>query len=201
MVNIGQRVKINMPDTVWHNKEGVVENINDSVCTVFVDFIPEEGKKIRQDFNLDNISGEEYNNTMNEEISLTEASNNIDAYLNPRTKRVWSFKENTWVDRPTTWNKLIKLPLDRKDLMSKNYYDLKDEFNIDEIDITTDDGYYISDNYTDYHSGEGISVCRQKGYPFKRFVNKNNETAIIMFSTLQDAYDYCLKDKKEIKGE
>lgn len=55
-MNIGQRVKINMPDTIWHDKEGVVEDINDSVCTVFVDFIPEEGKKIRQDFNLDAIS-------------------------------------------------------------------------------------------------------------------------------------------------
>lgn len=55
-MDIGQRVKINMPDTVWHNKEGVVEDIQDSICTVFVDFIPEEGKKIRQDFNLENIN-------------------------------------------------------------------------------------------------------------------------------------------------
>lgn len=54
-MDIGQRVKINMPDTIWHDKEGVVESINDSICTVFVDFIPEEGKKIRQDFNLENI--------------------------------------------------------------------------------------------------------------------------------------------------
>lgn len=55
-MDIGQRVKINMPDTIWHNKEGVVEDIQDSICTVFVDFIPEEGKKIRQDFNLENIN-------------------------------------------------------------------------------------------------------------------------------------------------
>ena len=55
-MDIGQRVKINMPDTIWHDKEGVVEDINDSICTVFVDFIPEEGKKIRQDFNLENIN-------------------------------------------------------------------------------------------------------------------------------------------------
>lgn len=141
-------------------------------------------------------------NSVNEDLTeadLEDKSSNLDTYLNPRTKRVWSWKENKWVDRPTTWNKLIKLPLDRKDVMSKNYYDLKSEFNIDEIDITTDDGYYISDNYTDYNSGEGISVCRKKGYPFKKFINRNNETAIIMFNTLQDAYDYCLKDKEEIK--
>lgn len=55
-MNIGERVRINMPDTIWHNKEGVVENISDSICTVFVDFIPEEGKKIRQDFNLESLS-------------------------------------------------------------------------------------------------------------------------------------------------
>ena len=55
-MEIGQRVKINMSDTVWHDKEGVVEDIQDSICTVFVDFIPEEGKKIRQDFNLENIN-------------------------------------------------------------------------------------------------------------------------------------------------
>ena len=201
-MNIGQRVKINMPDTVWHDKEGVVESINDSTCTVFVDFIPEEGKKIRQDFSLDNLVNEEYNSTMKQvELKETVDRTDISTYLNPRTNKVWSWKENKWVERPATWNKLIKLPIDREDLMSMNYYDLKDEFDIDEIDITTEDGYYISDNYTDYHSGEGISVCRRKGYPFKKFINKNNETAIIMFNTLQDAYDYCLKDKKEIKGE
>lgn len=65
-MNIGQRVKINMPDTIWDKKEGVVESIEDTTCTVFVDFIPEEGKKIRQDFSLDNLEYSDYNNDSDE---------------------------------------------------------------------------------------------------------------------------------------
>lgn len=132
--------------------------------------------------------------------SLKESSEGrpLDAYLNPRTKRVFDFNKSTWVDKPVAWNKLIKLPLELKDVMTTSYDELEDKYDISEIAITTDDGYYISDNYSDYYSGQGISVCREKGYPFKRFVNRNNETSIIMFNTLQDAYEFYLKDKEEM---
>ena len=51
----GQRVKIVNTNSFWDNKEGVLEDIQDDRCTVFVDFIPEENKKVRQDFNLENV--------------------------------------------------------------------------------------------------------------------------------------------------
>lgn len=135
-----------------------------------------------------------------EDLRLKESSEGrpLDAYLNPRTKRVFDFNKSTWVDKPVTWNKLLKFPLELKDVMNTSYDELEDKYDISEIAITTDDGYYISDNYSDYYSGQGISVCRKKGYPFKKIVNRNNETSIIMFHTLQDAYEFYLKDKEEM---
>ncbi len=54
-MNVGERVKIKSPNKLWDNKEGILETINENECIVFVDFIPEEGKKIRQNFTLDCI--------------------------------------------------------------------------------------------------------------------------------------------------
>lgn len=57
-MEIGQRVKITGTNSVWDGKEGIIEELDDNygTCTVFVDFKPEEGKKVRQDFSIDNIS-------------------------------------------------------------------------------------------------------------------------------------------------
>ena len=55
-MEIGQTVTINGTNSVWDGKQGVIEDIIDDVATVFVDFEPEEGKKVRQDFNLENLS-------------------------------------------------------------------------------------------------------------------------------------------------
>ena len=54
-MELGQRVRIIGTNSIWDNKEGIVEYIDDMIATVFVDFIPEENKKVRQDFNIDNI--------------------------------------------------------------------------------------------------------------------------------------------------
>ena len=51
----GQRVKIVNTNSVWDDKEGVLEDINEDRCTVFVDFIPEENKRVRQNFDLENV--------------------------------------------------------------------------------------------------------------------------------------------------
>jgi len=55
MFNYFDRVRIVNTDTIWDGKEGVVEDINDNNVTVYVDFIPEEDKKVRQLFNVENL--------------------------------------------------------------------------------------------------------------------------------------------------
>ncbi len=61
-MEIGQKVIIKDTNSIWDGKEGIVEEILDNgKCTVFVDFIPEERKRVRQDFNVDNLSYEDYN--------------------------------------------------------------------------------------------------------------------------------------------
>lgn len=55
MLNYFDRVKIINTNSIWDGKEGVVEDINDNVVTVMVDFIPEENKRVRQDFNVENL--------------------------------------------------------------------------------------------------------------------------------------------------
>jgi len=193
-MNIGQKVTINMPDTVWDKKEGIIESINDNTCVVFVDFIPEEGKKVRQEFNLDNIAKDDYNNVSMKETLVEEKSNNLDAYLNPRTRRVWNGKE--WVDRPVTWNKLLKLPLELKDVMSMSRDELEDVYDINEIKINLDNLWSICDDY-----GYGFQVCRA-GEPWKQWKKNGlqNETEVKIFNTLQDAYNFYLErsDNKDI---
>ena len=46
----GQRVMIANTNSVWDGMEGIVEEIGDGKCTVLVDFSPNKGKKVRQDF-------------------------------------------------------------------------------------------------------------------------------------------------------
>lgn len=55
MFNYFDRVRIVNTNTIWDGKEGVVEDINDNSVTVYVDFIPEENKKVRQLFNVENL--------------------------------------------------------------------------------------------------------------------------------------------------
>lgn len=76
-MNIGQKVKIKNTNSVWDNKEGILEEIDGDTCTVFVDFIPSEHKRVRQDFNIDNVDFDAYNNAseennMNEDLKLRE---------------------------------------------------------------------------------------------------------------------------------
>lgn len=193
-MNIGQKVTINMPNTVWDKKEGIIESINDNTCVVFVDFIPEEGKKVRQEFNLDNIAKDDYNNVDMKETLIEEKSNNLDAYLNPRTRRVWNGKE--WIDRPVTWNKLLKLPLELKDVMSMSRDELEDIYDINEIKIDLDNLWSICDDYS-----YGFQVCRA-GEPWKQWKKNGlqNETEVKNFNTLQDAYNFYLErsDNKDI---
>ena len=67
-MQVGDLVKINAPGTMWDNKTAKIEDIwekNDQeYATCFVDFIPEEGKRIRQDFSLnvlEPLANESYN--------------------------------------------------------------------------------------------------------------------------------------------
>ena len=59
MLNSGDRVKIINTDSVFDGKEGILEQVlqdeDSTMCTVFVDFLPEEGKKIRQNFDIANV--------------------------------------------------------------------------------------------------------------------------------------------------
>ena len=75
-MNIGQKVKIKGTNSVWDGKEGILEDVNEDTCTVFVDFIPGEHKRVRQDFNIDNIDFGGYSNSevqdMHEDLDLRE---------------------------------------------------------------------------------------------------------------------------------
>jgi len=59
----GQKVIIKNTNSIWDGKEGIVEEVNDNTCTVFVNFIPSERKRVRQDFSIDNLESEEYTNS------------------------------------------------------------------------------------------------------------------------------------------
>lgn len=66
----GQRVKIINTNSIWDNKEGVLEDINGERCTVFVDFIPEQNKRVRQDFNLENVESlDSFNEALKDKAS------------------------------------------------------------------------------------------------------------------------------------
>ena len=76
-MNIGQKVKIKGTNSVWDGKEGILEDVNEDTCTVFVDFIPGEHKRVRQDFNIDNIDFGDYTDNsevqdMREDLDLRE---------------------------------------------------------------------------------------------------------------------------------
>ena len=54
-MEIGERVRIEGTGTAFDEKEGILETLDDDTCVVYVDFIPDENKKIRQNFALNNI--------------------------------------------------------------------------------------------------------------------------------------------------
>ena len=66
----GQKVIIRNTNSIWDGKEGIVEEINDDKATVFVNFIPKQQKRVRQDFYLENLEEEVIN--MNEDLNLRE---------------------------------------------------------------------------------------------------------------------------------
>ncbi len=56
-MEVGKKITINNTNSIWDGKQGTVEEINEDrgTCTIFVDFNPEEGKKVRQEFDLNTI--------------------------------------------------------------------------------------------------------------------------------------------------
>jgi hypothetical protein len=53
-MEIGQKVKIINTGDIWENKTGILEYIDNNMATILVDF--KADKKVRQDFNVDNIT-------------------------------------------------------------------------------------------------------------------------------------------------
>ena len=56
-MKIGDRIRIEGTNSIFDNKEGVIEEIFEdyNTCTIFVDFVPDENKKLRQNFSLENV--------------------------------------------------------------------------------------------------------------------------------------------------
>lgn len=54
-MKVGDKVKIVNTNDAFSDKTGLVEWLDEEgdTCTVFVDFLP--GKRVRQDFSLDNV--------------------------------------------------------------------------------------------------------------------------------------------------
>ena len=129
-MQVGDLVKIKEEGTMWDNKTAKIENIwtdeksGQEYATCYVDFIPEEGKRIRQDFSLNRLVP--FNNECyNIRESLREDMGNIikeidwnnhhytftNTYKNTGTKshdiltmkdengNSWS-GETTWINRP-----------------------------------------------------------------------------------------------------
>ena len=55
MFNYFDRVRIVNTNDIWEGKEGVVEDIDGENILVYVDFIPEENKRVKQYFNSQNL--------------------------------------------------------------------------------------------------------------------------------------------------
>lgn len=54
-MQVGDKVIILDENPIWNSKEGIIENITNNLVTVFVDFIPDEGKRVRQTFDIDTL--------------------------------------------------------------------------------------------------------------------------------------------------
>lgn len=57
-MEVGDRVRISGTNSFWDGREGLVEWVDEDngTCTVFVDFDPENNKRVRQDFALESLS-------------------------------------------------------------------------------------------------------------------------------------------------
>lgn len=78
-MQVGDIIKIKGTNTFWDDKQGKVEAIDNerNVATILVDFIPEENKRIRQDFSLNALSSSEiieeaYRNKQTNEVGDIE---------------------------------------------------------------------------------------------------------------------------------
>lgn len=92
LMEVGDKVIISGTNSVFDHKEGVIleiiEGDQDTTCLVSVDFIPEEGKKVIQNFNIENIKLIDENsssvNDINEDVGETkvEKDNRIEKLAN-----------------------------------------------------------------------------------------------------------------------
>ena len=57
-LGIGSVVTLSDPDTVWDGKTGVLKGIDEStgIALVYVDFLPEKGKKVLQYFEIEKLA-------------------------------------------------------------------------------------------------------------------------------------------------
>lgn len=76
-MKVGDKVRIS-DSTIFNNKEGILEEINEdnNSCVVFVDFIPEENKKVRQTFDLGCVSSLDSDNYTTDDEKLIGESKN-----------------------------------------------------------------------------------------------------------------------------
>ena len=65
-MKVGDRVRVENTNTAFDGKEGVLEEMQDDYCVVFVDFIPNTDKRVRQNFSFDNIV------PVSQEVATTE---------------------------------------------------------------------------------------------------------------------------------
>ena len=77
-MQVGDLVRIKATGTIWDNKTAKIESIDEenNSATCYVDFIPEEGKRVRQDFSL-NVLESSTNECYNIRESLREDMANI----------------------------------------------------------------------------------------------------------------------------
>lgn len=165
-MQVGDIIKIKGTNTFWDDKHGKVEAIDDerNVATILVDFIPEEKKRIRQDFSLNVLSSSEiieeaYRNKQTNEIGDIEKdfNNGFVLFKSDLGKSQVSKDDLEEVDDIEDVNLKELTHIETTKSFDEDYEKLLEEGHEDEID------WFLS---SDGH--ESLSILRLKGFDVAR---------------------------------
>ena len=214
-MNIGQKVKIKGTNSVWDGKEGILEDVNEDTCTVFVDFIPGEHKRVRQDFNIDNIDFGDYTDNsevqnMQEDLDLRE-----DDFEEDGIEKIYkALADYFGVDKDaievSSWGNGHNFIVNDEEYWVGTYDEAYDEAvemarnNLDDLGLEA-----LSPDYRDYairNFGDPDAVEDWMRESFEYYINDiedegDNEFGTRLISEMYDAGILTDEDFEEFDGE